>query len=341
MIVFRRQEVVSLYATFLLFLLAWLLYGGNYWNGDREAYEAYYLRDSLASWGLEVGYGILNWVSNTLGLSFQLFQIVLSLVTLLLFLGYFFKTTRFVFISFFLYLVIFFPLDYVLMRHTLAFGLVLRGLCVLMASGSSSGIKFIFIILIAALFHQSAIFFSVFAFARSDRLISGNLCLFLFVGVAALYLIVFHLAPLPETIRAHLDVYPASLKSAVFNSLLHGFFVMLVLVAYVYSRVSIVSGCREVFFDRAAVFIVNINLLSCVWLFLYFEAEIFVRLLRGLVFINFFYSLHCLMVKRSAAYFHIIMLVSSSFYVVLYYNIPAISLAILPLFSKNLVIDAF
>lgn len=44
----------------LCFYIFWVLYGGNVWNGDREAYELYYARDGISPWGVEILYGYIN-----------------------------------------------------------------------------------------------------------------------------------------------------------------------------------------------------------------------------------------------------------------------------------------
>ncbi|WP_411912030.1 EpsG family protein [Pseudomonas spirodelae] len=104
-----RNKLLSVFLALPIFLVMWVLYGWNYWNGDREAYEFYYsTRDTLASWGAEIGYGSLNILASQSGLSFQSFQILISFVTLYLVFRYMIKRTVSPFVSLVLYLIFFF-----------------------------------------------------------------------------------------------------------------------------------------------------------------------------------------------------------------------------------------
>lgn len=89
----KRYSTLIVY---LMFPIMWGLYGWNSWNGDRDGYEAYYaVRDSLSAWGMEFGYGYLNILANKLELPYQIFQILISLITLLLLFRYVIKVALF------------------------------------------------------------------------------------------------------------------------------------------------------------------------------------------------------------------------------------------------------
>lgn len=334
-----RGRLLSIVLIAPIFSLLWLLYGGNYWNGDRDVYELYYERESLASWGLEFGYGYLNLISNRLRLDYQTFQILISLATIFLYLRYFLKVSNAPLLSFLFYAIVFFPLDYVLMRQSLAFAVSLQAFVLLFENCKYSRIKFLFLILLAASIHQSSVFFLIFCFMPRRKVISLGKFVSVFVFVVLLYFVLRLKVPLPDSIQAHFDTYNVSLKSAFFNLIFHFLSVALVFFSVVSEKRYILRYMARSTREAELVFILNLNLISCFWVVLYFEADIFVRLLRCLVFFNVFYALGSLALRLKGNYLNLIVVSFFSLYLVVYFIVPVISFTVVPLFNKNLLFN--
>ncbi len=336
-----KRQVLSTYLLFTLVLLAWLLYGANYWNGDRDAYELYYMRESLASWGVEFGYGYLNSLFRNAGFSYQIFNAFISIATLLLILRFIVKRTGSPVLAFLFYLFLFFPLDYVLMRQTFAFAIALQGFISLYEEGRHSKVKFIFFILLASTMHQSAIFFLVFYFLFSDRVINPYRFILAFIVFLIFYIFFRVTIPLPQSVQAHFDVYKVSLKSALVNTFIHLFSVGLILLFAKLKKnahLDIPLGIRV---KKELSFILNLNLISCVWVVLYFESEIFIRLLRSLIFLDLFYAVGAFRLFSRDALVYFIAILLWSTYLVLVFLWPTMDLTVLPLVEKNLLWEIF
>lgn len=324
-----------------VFFLLWLLYGGNYWNGDRDAYELYYERENLASWGLEFGYGYLNLISNRLRLGYQTFQILISLATILLYLRYFLKLSNAPLLSFLFYAVAFFPLDYVLMRQSLAFAVTLQAFVLLFENCKYSRIKFLLIIFLAASIHQSSFFFLIFCFMPRRKVFSLWKFVSVFVVVVFFYFFLRLKVPLPDSIQTHFDTYSISLKSALLNLTFHFLSVALVFFSVFSEKRHILRCIASNAREAELVFILNLNLISCFWVVLYFEAEIFVRLLRCLVFFNVFYALGSLALRLKSNYLNLIITAFFALYLIAYFILPVISFTVAPLFNRNLLFNLF
>ncbi|WP_245219061.1 EpsG family protein [Pseudomonas vranovensis] len=320
-----------------VFLAMWMLYGWNYWNGDREAYELYYhTRDTLASWGKEVGYGYLNIFFSHAGLSYQGFQVIISFVTLLLVWRYVLKRALAPLASLLIYLVCFFPLDFVLVRNSLSFAIFLQAMLVLFENKSYSRLKYVLLIILAASIHQSALLFLFFIVMPVNRVVSFWRFFFIFFSFICVYILVRYCVPLPASLASHFSYYDTSLKSSLANLAVHVFSVTLVLFAVFAERLSL----RQVFDaagrDKELVFILNLNLFSLFFVVLYFESEIFVRLFRTIVFFNMLYCVNSLFLRRRSYFFLGLYLLFFAGYLVLFYIVPVAHFSVLPLLRNNL-----
>ena len=154
---------------FLLILVAvaWIVFGFNTSNADYANYEASY--NYTAKSGeldnyFEVGFRLLFYISARLGLSYQAFLIVISILTLALFIVAIRKLTKNVVPVFLFYLVYPFLFDIVQYRNFLAFAFVLYGLHYLLYKKPNLGtiFKFIAFVAIGSLFHSSMIVYIFF-----------------------------------------------------------------------------------------------------------------------------------------------------------------------------------
>ncbi|CAE6910880.1 conserved membrane protein of unknown function [Pseudomonas marincola] len=331
-----KLRFLSVNSVFFLFAFMWLLYGWNGWNGDRDAYELYYnTRTTLGDWGREIGYGYLNITANSLDLKFQHFQIVVAFITLVILLDYFLKAYKHPLVCTILFFLLFFPLDYVLMRNFLAFAVCLQAIHVLMTRGAR--ILYVVLILAASTIHQSSVFLLVFLGCGSNRVTPALNFIFMLLLFYIFYFVLRSLIVLPDGIAAHLAYYATSLKSSLANVGVHLFSTLLMCAALLVERKSLLSiECRFVR-DRQLAFMFNFNIFSLFLVVLYFESEIFVRLLRFIIFLNLMFCLNSLFIKRQDYLFILLYILIFSLYAVLFFIAPVAGLSIEPMMYRNLI----
>ncbi|MFK8328848.1 EpsG family protein [Pseudomonas sp. BJa5] len=318
-------------------LVMWMLYGWNFWNGDREGYELYYYtRDTIASWGKEIGYGYLNIFASRTGLSYQGFQIIVALVTLLLVWRYVVKRTLFPFVSLLVYLVCFFPLDFVLVRNFLSFAIGLQAMLVLFENKSYSRLKYALLILLAASIHQSSLIFIIFIAMPLNRVVPLGRFLFLYTSFLCAYVLARYSLPLPASIASHFSYYDTSLKSSLANVAVHVLSVVLVSFAIFSERFSLRQVFNATGRDKELVFLLNLNLFSLFFVVLYFESEIFVRLLRSIIFFNMLHCVNSLFLQRRSYFFLGLYILFFAGYLVLFYIVPVAQFSLLPMLRDNL-----
>lgn len=335
-----KRRCLSMLLALLVLLVMWVLYGWNYWNGDRDGYEFYYYtRDTLASWGGEIGYGYINILSNESGLSFQGFQILVSLVTLFLVFRYVAKRALSPFISLILYLICFFSLDFVLMRNFLSFAIFLQGMLVLFEAKPYCKVKYAALILMAATFHKSSLLFLVFMFMPLDRVVPLGRFFLVFLSFVFFYMLLRFVVPLPESIANHFSYYNTSMKSSFANVFVHLGSVLLIAFVVMAERKSL----RRIYCSSGRIkelaFLLNVNLFSLFFLVLYFEAEIFIRLFRSILFFNLLHCVNSLFLQRKTYSFLILYILIFSGYLVFFFIVPVAEFSIIPLLNNNLLLN--
>ncbi|MDR2306760.1 MAG: EpsG family protein [Paucimonas sp.] len=328
---------LSIALTLPLLGVMWLLFGWNAWNGDRDGYELYYTRE-ISEWGVEVGYGYLNVLGNQLGLGFQAFQIAFAALTLGLLWRYLLVQTRAPFLSLLMYALCFFALDYVLLRNFLAFVIILQALVCLFRGGLGGRFMYVLLILLATTVHQSSFVYLALVIVPLQR--AYNIWRFLFCLLAfyTVYVLGRNYLPLPASVSAHFDYYSVSLKSSLFSVCVHALSVLLMGLVVVCERRDILRLRAATLREREMVFVLNINLLSLFFAVLYFESEIFIRLLRTLVFINMLYCVNALVLVRRTYFFIFAYLLLFSAFLFLYFIWPTAELSLQPLFFRNLIL---
>lgn len=335
-----RSKLLSIALALPVLLGMWILYGWNYWNGDRAVYELYYVtRETLASWGGEVGYGSLNVFASQSGLSFQSFQILISLVTLYLIFRYMVKRTVSPLASLILYLVCFFPLDFVLMRNFLSFAIILQGMMTLFEAKPYCRVKYFLFIMVATTVHQSALIFMLFMLMPLNRVMPLGRFFVAYLVFVFCYVLVRLGVPLPASVAAHFSYYDTTLKSSFANVFTHVASMVLMTFVVLVERKSLCRIECSAGRDKELAFIFNLNLFSLFFLVLYFESEIFIRLFRTILFFNVLHCLNSLFLPRrtySLLYFYILIF---SAYLIFFFIFPVAQFSFVPLFRNNLILN--
>lgn len=335
-----RSKLLSIALALPVLLAMWVLYGWNYWNGDRAVYELYYVtRDTLASWGGEVGYGSLNVIASQSGLSFQSFQVLISLVTLYLVFRYMLKRTVSPLSSLILYLVCFFSLDFVLMRNFLSFAILLQGMNALFEAKPYCRLKFFLFVLVATTVHQSSLIFMLFILMPLNRVVPLGRFFVVYLVFVLFYVSMRLSVPLPANVAAHFSYYNTTLKSSFANVFAHlASMVLMTFVVLVERR----SLCRiecSSGRDKELAFILNLNLFSLFFLVLYFESEIFIRLFRTVLFFNMLHCLNSLFLPRRTYSLLIFYILVFSTYLIFFFLFPVAQFSVVPMFRNNLILN--
>ena len=315
------------YIFFLLFVFAWALYGGNVWNGDRDAYELYYVRDDVSPWGIEILYGYINIYFHKAGVSFQSFQIIISFLTIVITSIYLRKVSVYLGISFLLYFILMFPLDYVLMRTSLAYAIVLNAF-VMLSQGRR--LYYIVLILIATLIHQSALLFLVFLLANDGSKLKNTksyifYSIFLTIVTLALSNYNFFAAKIVE----HFSYYQTTWKTILSSIVYHSFSIYLIISNF----------NRKGPNNKYDVFIRNLNIVSLLLFCFYFQADIFVRVFRLLVFVNIVYLAQTMFIQKKATIYSLIYIFIYSVYLIYYYIYPTLEYSLYPLIKSNVLLN--
>ncbi|AUT96507.1 EpsG family protein [Citrobacter europaeus] len=319
----KNFSYFDVYVFTLFFIFAWALYGGNTWNGDRDAYELYYARDGISPWGVEILYGYINILFYNAGVSFQKFQIFISLLTLAITSFYLKKTSAFLGVSFFLYFILMFPLDYVLMRTSLSYAIVLNAFVAL-----SLGKRFYYILLIciSTLIHQSALLFMVFLLANdSSKLKSAYNYVIYSILLIVISLALSNFNFFAAKIVEHFSYYQTTWKTILSSIVYHSFSIYLIVKNF--NRKGPVS--------RYDCFIRNLNIVSLLLFCFYFQADIFVRIFRLLVFVNIIYLVQGMFINKKATIYSLIYVLLYSVYLVYYYIYPTLEYSLYPLIKEN------
>lgn len=320
----KNSSYFDVYIFTLFFMFAWALYGGNVWNGDRDAYELYYARDGISPWGVEILYGYINILFYNAGVSFQKFQIFISLLTLAITSIYLRKTSVFLGISFFLYFILMFPIDYVLMRTSLSYAIVLNAFIAL-----SLGKRFYYILLIciATLIHQSALLFMVFLLANDGSKLKNTYHYIIYsILLTIISLVLSNYNFFAARIVEHFSYYQTTWKTILSSIVYHSFSIYLIVKNF----------NRKVPINKYDCFIRNLNIVSLLLYCFYFQADIFVRIFRLLVFVNVIYLVQDMFVNRKATIYSLIYVPLYSVYLIYYYIYPTLEYSLYPLLKENI-----
>lgn len=162
-ILFKKSKVLA----GVILIYSWLLFGFNTMNGDYELYERMYIEstkvESLLSY--EAGYKLLMFIGNSMGLSFQdFFKLIAAIILGLL--GFVsFKYSKFPALFLSIFLIVYLPIEYVLLRNFLAFSFVLIGLVSYFNGDRKSKVILLSMILVATTIHISSLFYLLIYFA--------------------------------------------------------------------------------------------------------------------------------------------------------------------------------
>jgi hypothetical protein len=268
--------------------------GWNYMNPDYPGYKIMYnsfgIIDSVSSSEFEFGYRVLMLAGNVIGLDYQQFFITISGIILFLWFRFinFFSKSPAIFVFFFYF--IFIPLDYVMVRNTLAFSIVIQGFISILNYSKFKYIKYILLVLVASTIHISSLFYLLLLCAfRSKKLNVTKIILivgftfFLFILMKQYLIGIVH-----SQIEGRMKVYQTSYRGFLLYSAIQivNVFVMIYFYNNRKKQLKLSGGKIAKGMDEV---IINVNIVLLFLIVLYSNAVIMVRLFRYFAIINVMY----------------------------------------------------
>lgn len=187
-LIFKKSKLI----TAIIFLLLWILFGWSYGNADYEIHLRRYTKYVVLSGETEFLYTKLMQLSNGIGLDYQSFLILCSIIILICLVFFIKSYTKNV--NFVLALYIIYPLcmDVTMVRYTLATALIIVGFKYLLSNNKLAIQKYIMFVLLASMIHISSIIFMIFIVCKLfDRKkivrITVIICVILFTAVNSFF----------------------------------------------------------------------------------------------------------------------------------------------------------
>lgn len=319
----------------LLLLFSWILFGWNFHNGDYKAYEFIYNNDAALK-NYEGGYQFLINLSKTFGLDYQGFLILLSGIIVLLWSRFFLRFSSYPALFCSLFIIFFFPLDFILLRNTVAFSIVMQGLIFLFERDQRSRVNnlllFSSMIFIAALFHKSSLFYFlllILFFIERINFFQIFLIVLISLGIYIGFA-KFYLYDLLKDSGDRSVLYQSNFItfiSLTVYQLIGTYFIYLV---YISDRDN--SNVKT---------LLNINFILFLAIVLYYDFSIFVRLYRNIAIINSIFVLNFLFENKINQGFKVFLSIFFIVYLIfiyLYFIFPFQSMTIEALFYNNLIL---
>lgn len=200
----RRRSQTTVLLVVMLVGIAWILFGFNTFNADYVNYEASYTATAKNGVGdsyFEIGFRSIILLSAALGLSYQGFLIVVSILSLSLFTLAVSKLTNNIVPVLVCYLIYPFLFDIVQYRNFLAFSFVLYGLHYLLYRKPKikHAAKYIVFVVIGSLFHSSMIVYLILLLALIKKPSRFIICVsVLFFG---LFIVMYNKSLLTTALR--------------------------------------------------------------------------------------------------------------------------------------------
>lgn len=281
-------------------ILLWMLWGWNYQNGDFEAYEILY-ENVVIDWEndkYELGYKLLMLFFRTIGFDFQQFYILLSFFIIFLWVRFFLFFSNYPSFCFCIFFWVFFPLDYVLLRNTLAFAIILQGIKGIICPPYKI-IYFIFLVLLATSIHVSSFFYLLFLCACCEYRL--NLKKYLFLSLLGACLVLICIPFIVSSIGVITDgnrseQYASSFGVFIVNSIIQ---IVNVSICYFFYKQDVSYSLHAICYRN---FILNINIVLLFLIIFYAFMGIFVRIFHCVSIINMLYMVNVIFLLKRYSY---------------------------------------
>ncbi|MBD5346010.1 MAG: hypothetical protein HDR92_02630 [Bacteroides sp.] len=324
----------SILLTQLFLFYIWLLWGWNYWNGDYEAYETLYNNILFTSTiEYEIGYKMLMLLAKVNNLTFQEFFQIVSLCVIFLWDRFILKVTRnpALFVAIFFWL--FFPLDYVLLRNTIAFSIILQGLLILINNKPYKAVKFSALVFIATTIHSSSYFYFLFLLLPFLAKLSNDKILllsFLVIIIGFLSRSIFF-----SFTSGNFEGRESSYNGSIVLMVIYGMWeIMTSWILYRFKSKFVDTNHKDNPFD--ILFYMSIILLALIPI--YSMVGIVVRIYRNMLMV-FIAFLSNILFQRKYSESVILSMTFISVFLITQFILPVLHYTIWPLFNNNIIFN--
>lgn len=326
-----------------LFIIMWILFGGNTWNADYASYQYIYslIGHSHAYVSTEPGFELLSLLAAKIGLNYNGFLIVYSLLGLILITTTLKKYTNKINLVLILYILYPFLLDIVQIRNFMAMCIILYSTKFLITNNKIDFYKYVIGVILATLFHNSAIFYLIFLLVKIK---SKKKIMITTISVVLIGIIFQTIVPniiynfFPENRYDSYFSFNIGIMQKVL--LLIYLLINLLITYYSYKRVNKLNSGNEELIDFSEL-VMKINILIMI-VFVFLSINInFIRLFRNILPLN--YILYSNVFKKNTLslklsnFIHslslfIFIIVSNIIFIILI----AYESVVIPIFTNNL-----
>ena len=276
-LLFNKSKLICI----LLFVFMFTLSGWNTWNGDYDAYGRLYYSSILLADEYEPGYVFINTVFNVSGMEYQTFLKVIYGSVLFIFAYAAIKYSRYPALYSALYFIIFI-LEYVFLRNYLSHALLLIAFIMVIKEVRFYKLWFVLLVIIASTIHSTAIVWLLFFFAINQTVKILNpeksILFFSILTLASYLLFLPVLSILGESYLSKIQAYLYE------DGLTTVFFIhpLIVFLVYNYFKIVLNKGVVPQEFKKIYYLVINVNIISLMYLSLYIHIPYFSRFLRFL-----------------------------------------------------------
>lgn len=296
-LIFNKSKLICI----LLFVFMFTLSGWNTWNGDYDAYERLYNNSILLADEYEPGYVLINTIFNILGIKYQTFLQVIYAFVLFVFAYAAIKYSKYPALYSAFYFIVFI-LEYVFLRNYLSHTLLLFAFIMVIKEVRFYKIWFVALVIIASTMHSTAIVWLAFLFliGNNTKILNIKKSL-LFFSILALGSF-FFLMPVLSVLGGN---YAFKIQAYLYkDGLTTVFFIhpVIVLLVYNYFKIVLNKGTAPKEIRKLYCLIINVNIVSLVYLSLYIHIPYFARFLRFLFAFDILFMLsafHYIKIKRA------------------------------------------
>lgn len=320
--IFRSSKIVA----FLFFVFLWICFGWSGENADTEIYLYRYKYYKTISSTTEPLFTYLIDLGHKLNLDYDSFLILVSFLYLILLTVFVKKLQiRYVMLPFLFFLVYPFIMSVVIVRFTMAAGLIIYAFSFLLIPQKYGWLKYSLLVILATLIHSSSIFFLIFLLVNKISLKKTVfrsvifLIFFLFASTLIKNVISADVLFLSDKIGA-VNAEVENMEKTSFNyyfGTITRTVIAIVFFFYIYFRYYKTN--KDLYAPRIQNIIdlsLKFNIIFFSSIGLYFISVDFSRLLFPILFLN--YCVYALIIERSKFKIFIIILVLISCFLELY-----------------------
>lgn len=171
----KRSKVYTIcFISFLCVLIGLNIHhlsNSNYYNMDFTNYYTLYLgnENGISGRDIEIGFQFIMVLCNKLGITFNMFRLLISIVGYVLIYDTIKKYTKYINYVFLLYFIFPFLNDAIQIRNFLSMSIIIYAFRYLIENKKNNNIKYILCIIIASSIHITSLFYLIFLLARVFR----------------------------------------------------------------------------------------------------------------------------------------------------------------------------